>query len=208
MSALARYFKQRGDSVAGYDHTESPLTQQLQSEGIAVHYDDNPSKIPHDIDLCIYTPAVPTTTAEYQYIASHGIEIRKRSQVLGELTRGTLCIAVAGSHGKTTTTAMIAHLLHTAGEKYNTFLGGIGKNLGSNMHCEPGARYTVVEADEYDRSFLQLHPHIAVITATDPDHLDIYGTHDAMLDAFEQFACQTDGDGHVIIKNSASLLSR
>ena len=206
MSALARFFKQRGDSVCGYDHTPSPLTHSLEAEGISVHYDDDPRRIPDNIDLCIYTPAVPKDTAVYRTIAERGIEIRKRSQMLGELTCGKRCIAVAGTHGKTTTSAMIAHLLHSADMPYQAFLGGISKSLGSNMHCDPTAEYVVVEADEYDRSFLQLHPHLAVITATDPDHLDIYGTHENMLEAFRQFANQVDADGRTFVNASASIL--
>ena len=208
MSALARFFKQRGDSVCGYDHTPSPLTRSLEEEGIGVHYDDNPQQIPDNIDLCIYTPAVPKNTAVYQTVVKRGVKILKRSQMLGELTRGKRCIAVAGTHGKTTTTALIAHIFHSAGVAYQAFLGGISKNLGSNMHCDPAGEYVIVEADEYDRSFLQLHPHFAVITATDPDHLDIYGTHDNMLDAFEQFAHQVDGDGRTFINSGVSMLKR
>ena len=206
MSALARFFKQRGDSVCGYDHTASPLTRQLEAEGIEVHYDDNPEKIPSDIDLCIYTPAVPKETSEYQYIASKSIPICKRSQVLGELTRGKKCIAVAGSHGKTTTSGLIAHLLRSANIPTSAFLGGISKNIGSNMCYNPHSEYVVVEADEYDRSFLQLYPHYSVITSTDPDHLDIYGSHANLLQAFLQYAKQTDATGHLFINKNSSLL--
>jgi UDP-N-acetylmuramate--alanine ligase len=148
---------------------------------------------------------VPKDTAVYRTIAERGIEMRKRSQMLGELTCGKRCIAVAGTHGKTTTSAMIAHLLHSADMPYQAFLGGISKSLGSNMHCDPTAEYVVVEADEYDRSFLQLHPHLAVITATDPDHLDIYGTHENMMDAYLQFANQTDPDGQLFLKEGIFL---
>lgn len=207
MSALARYFKQRGDNVYGYDHAESPLTHQLEHEGIVVHYDDNPAKIPTDIDLCIYTPAVPRTTEVYRHMEARGVKIVKRSQMLGELTRGKRCIAVAGSHGKTTTSGMIVTLLQEAGIAVDAFLGGIHKNLDSNMLCQTGSKYVVVEADEYDRSFLQLHPYLSVITSTDADHLDIYGTHANLLEAFDQFASQTDEDGHIFIQSNASLLA-
>lgn len=200
MSALARYFKQRGDEVSGYDRTESPLTQQLVGEGIPVHYEDNPELIPSDIDLVIYTPAVPKETAEFQHLANSGIPMKKRSQVLGELTIGKKCIAVAGSHGKTTTSAMIAHLLNESPLGCSAFLGGISKNLGSNMLVNNKSEWVVVEADEYDRSFLQLHPYYSVITATDPDHLDIYGDHEHMLEAFAQFANQTDHNGRLFVK--------
>ncbi|MCR4817134.1 MAG: UDP-N-acetylmuramate--L-alanine ligase [Bacteroidales bacterium] len=200
MSALARYFKQSGHNVSGYDRTESPLTKQLVSEGIDVHYDDNPDLIPDNIDLVIYTPAVPTDIKEFEYLRDRGLTIKKRSQVLGELTRGKKCIAVAGSHGKTTTSAMIAHILSKTGIGCSAFLGGISKNFDSNLFVNNKSEYIVVEADEYDRSFLQLHPYYSVITATDPDHLDIYGTHEKMIEAFEQFANQTSPEGTLFLK--------
>lgn len=201
MSALARFFKQRGDSVSGYDRTPSPLTEELEREGISVHYDDNPDLIPTVVDLAIYTPAVPQELHEFVALKERGVQIEKRSQVLGELTRGKKCIAVAGSHGKTTTSTLIAHLLNSADCGCSAFLGGISKNFGSNLLVNNKSDYVVVEADEYDRSFLQLHPHYAVITATDPDHLDIYGTHEAMLEAYAQFANQTDEDGMLFLKH-------
>lgn len=200
MSALARYFHRRGDSVSGYDRTPSPLTAELEAEGIAIHYDDNPDLIPADVDLVVYTPAVPTDTREFQALQARGVRMEKRSQMLGELTRGKKCIAVAGSHGKTTTSTMIAHLLSQAPCGCSAFLGGISKNFNSNLVVNNDSEYVVVEADEYDRSFLQLHPHISVITATDPDHLDIYGTHEHMLEAYLQFANQTDPDGLLLLK--------
>lgn len=200
MSALARFFKQNGHTVSGYDHTESELTKKLVSEGIAVHYDDDPTQIPEKIDLVIYTPAVPTDTLEFQHLQNSGIPMKKRSMVLGELTRGKKCIAVAGSHGKTTTSAMIAWLLSKSESGCSAFLGGIAKNFNSNVVLNAKSEYVVVEADEYDRSFLQLHPYISVITATDPDHLDIYGTHENLLQAFEQYANQTSPDGVLILK--------
>lgn len=200
MSALARYFKQCGHIVSGYDRTESPLTKQLESEGMAIHYTDDPSLIPDDIDLVIYTPAVPQDTKEFIFLQNKNIPFKKRSQVLGELTKGKKCIAVAGSHGKTTTTAMIAHILDRSGVGCSAFLGGISKNLDSNLLVNDKSEYIVVEADEYDRSFLQLHPLYSVITATDPDHLDIYGTHENLLQAFEQFANQTMPEGAIIVK--------
>jgi UDP-N-acetylmuramate--alanine ligase len=200
MSALARYFHRRGDSVSGYDRTPSPLTAELEAEGISIHYDDNPELIPADLDLVVYTPAVPADTREFQAIVSRGIPMEKRSQMLGELTRGKQCIAVSGSHGKTTTSTLIAHLLSKADCGCSAFLGGISKNFDSNLVIDNKSDYVVVEADEYDRSFLQLHPYISVITATDPDHLDIYGTHEHMLEAYLQFANQTVPDGHLFLK--------
>ncbi len=205
MSALARFFHQRGDTVCGYDRTPSPLTDQLQAEGIDIHFDDNPDRLPADIDLVVYTPAVPTDTLEYQALQARGVKMEKRSQVLGELTRGKRCIAVAGSHGKTSTSAMIAHLLSLAPCGCNAFLGGISKNFQSNLHVDPQSDLIVVEADEYDRSFLQLHPHMAVVTATDPDHLDIYGDHRHMLEAYLQFASQVDPSGRLLIKDGTFI---
>ena len=205
MSALARFFHQRGDTVCGYDRTPSPLTDQLQAEGIDIHFDDNPDRLPADIDLVVYTPAVPTDTLEFQALLARGVKMEKRSQVLGELTRGKRCIAVAGSHGKTSTSAMIAHLLSLAPCGCNAFLGGISKNFQSNLHVDPQSDLIVVEADEYDRSFLQLHPHMAVVTATDPDHLDIYGDHRHMLEAYLQFASQVDPSGRLLIKDGTFI---
>ena len=205
MSAIARFLHQRGDSVSGYDRTPSPLTRQLEQEGIPVHYDDDPSLIPSHIDLVIYTPAVPTDTAEYQHLLALGLPIKKRSQVLGELTRGKRCIAVAGTHGKTSTSTLIAHLLSQTELGCSAFLGGISKNFGSNLLVNNDSEYVVVEADEYDRSFLQLHPYCAVITATDDDHLDIYGTHENLLQAFHQFAAQVDPEGTLILKQGLTL---
>lgn len=207
MSALARFFKQRGDEVYGYDRTESPLTQQLVAEGMAVHYDDDPAQIPADIDMVVYTPAVPKETAEYQYLVQSGVKMEKRSQMLGELTRGKKCIAVAGSHGKTTTSSMIAYLLSQSPVGCSAFLGGISKNFDSNLWVDNKSEYVVVEADEYDRSFLQLHPYYSVITATDPDHLDIYGDHQHLLEAFAQFANQTLPEGKLFVKQGIGYAS-
>ena len=200
MSALARFFHRRGDAVSGYDRTPSPLTAELEAEGIAIHYEDNPAFIPAEVDLVVYTPAVPADTLEFQALVARGVKMEKRSQMLGELTRGKKCIAVAGSHGKTTTTTMIAHLLSNASCGCSAFLGGISKNFDSNLLVNNDSDYVVVEADEYDRSFLQLHPYMAVITATDPDHLDIYGTHENMMEAYLQFANQTAPDGRLFLK--------
>ena len=206
MSAIARFLKKRGDQVSGYDRTESPLTQQLVAEGIPVHYTDDPSLIPADVDLVIYTPAVPVDTAEFQYFKQKGIPMEKRSQMLGELTRGKKCIAVAGTHGKTSTSSIIAHILSHTPMGCSAFLGGISKNFDSNMVVNNDSEYVVVEADEYDRSFLQLHPYCSVITATDSDHLDIYGTHENLIEAFKQFAGQTAPDGFLILKQGISMM--
>ena len=205
MSALARYFHRQGHTVSGYDRTPSPLTQQLEAEGIPIHYTDDPSLVPDGIDLAVYTPAVPAETAEYQYLLQQGVRMEKRSQVLGEVTRGKKCIAVAGTHGKTSTSSMIAHLLSRSPLGCSAFLGGIAKNFDSNIVIDPKSEYVVVEADEYDRSFLQLHPWCAVITATDADHLDIYGTREHLLEAFHQFAEQIDPEGTLVIKQGVQL---
>ena len=205
MSALARYFHQRGDCVSGYDRTETPLTRQLVAEGIPVHYQDNPALVPDGIDLVVYTPAVPTDTAEYQYLLEKGYPIKKRSQVLGEIARGKKCIAVAGTHGKTSTSSMIAHILSHTDAGCSAFLGGVSKNFNSNVLVNNDSEYVVVEADEYDRSFLQLTPHCAVITATDADHLDIYGTRENMVEAFRQFASQIHPDGTLVLKQGLTL---
>ena len=200
MSALARFFHRRGDTVSGYDRTPSPLTEELQREGIDIHYEDRPDLLPDGIDLAVYTPAVPQELKEFQTLLERGTRMEKRSQVLGELTHGKRCIAVAGSHGKTTTSTLIAPLLSKAQCGCSAFLGGISKNFDSNLYVDNKSDYIVVEADEYDRSFLQLHPYMAVITATDPDHLDIYGTHEAMMEAYLQFANQVEPDGKLFIK--------
>lgn len=201
MSALARYFHRQGDTVSGYDRTSSPLTEALQAEGIAVHYDDRPDQLPETIDMVVYTPAVPQDLQEFVALKERGVEMKKRSQVLGELTEGKRCIAVAGSHGKTTTSTLIAHLLSKASCGCSAFLGGISKNFNSNLVIDSKSEYIVVEADEYDRSFLQLPPYYTVITATDPDHLDIYGTHEHMLEAYLQFANQTNKEGDLFLKD-------
>lgn len=206
MSALARYFHQRGDMVSGYDRTPSPLTQSLEAEGIAVHYEDNPALLPDNIDMVVYTPAVPETLLEFETLRQRGVKMEKRSQVLGELTRGKRCIAVAGSHGKTTTSSMIAYLLSLCPCGCSAFLGGISKNFNSNLRVDETSDVVVVEADEYDRSFLQLHPTYAVITATDPDHLDVYGTHENMLEAYAQFASQVSSEGRLFLKEGTFML--
>ena len=205
MSALARYFKQRGDEVCGYDRTPSDLTRALEKEGIAVHYDDDPSLIPIAIDLVVYTPAIPADNKEFQYLQAEGVPMKKRSEVLGDITRNKRCIAVAGTHGKTSTSSMIAYLLSNSSLGCSAFLGGIAKNFDSNVVIDTQSEYVVVEADEYDRSFLQLSPYFSVITSIDPDHLDIYGDYEHLREAFAQFAGKTAAEGKVFLKNGVSL---
>ena len=198
MSAIARYFKRKGLEVSGYDRTPSALTDALQEEGIGVHFVDDPGFIPKDTDgtLVIYTPAIPADNKELTFVREHGYRVVKRSLSLGEITRGQKCLAVAGTHGKTTTSTLVAHILTEAGDGCSAFLGGISKNYGTNLLVSD-VPTVVAEADEFDRSFLQLHPAIAVITAMDADHLDIYGDLEHVQEAFRAFASQVSG---VLIK--------
>ena len=191
MSAIARYYKRKGYNVGGYDRTPSDLTHALEQEGIAVHYEDRPELIPHDEEstLVVYTPAVPDSLQELRYVMEHPYRVIKRSRMLGEIAQGQKCLAVAGTHGKTTTSTLVAHILTESGEGCSAFLGGISKNYGTNMLVSDTPT-VVAEADEYDRSFLQLHPAIAAITAMDADHLDIYGDLEHVQEAFRQFASQ------------------
>ena len=194
MSALARYFKFRGDKVSGYDKTPSELTRALESEGVAVHYEDDIRYVPKDKDdtLVIYTPAIPSDMGELTWVRENGYKLIKRSRSLGEIARGKRCMAVAGTHGKTTTSTLTAHIFHESGEGCTAFLGGISVNYDSNLLMHEGP-VVVAEADEFDRSFLQLFPEIAVITAMDADHLDIYGTYEKVQEAFRMFASQVSG---------------
>jgi UDP-N-acetylmuramate--alanine ligase len=199
MSALARYFVTKGKKVSGYDKTETALTQQLTEEGIAVHYTDDVALAPKDADIIVYTPAVPKDHSELLYYQQHNYDILKRSDVLGLITRSSFNICVAGTHGKTTITTMIAHILRHSGYGCNAFLGGIAANYNSNFWSNE-RNVCVVEADEYDRSFLKLSPDIAVISAMDADHLDIYGTPAEMENAFIAFSGK--------IKKGGSLFSK
>ena len=194
MSALARYYKFKGYEVAGYDRTPSDLTAQLEKEGISVHYEDRPDLIPASVEdtLVVYTPAIPQDLGELQKVIGGGYKVLKRSRTLGEITRGQRCLAVAGTHGKTTTSTLTAHIFTETGEGCSAFLGGISRNYGTNLLMSRNET-VVVEADEFDRSFLQLFPEIAVITAVDPDHLDIYGDYAHVVEAFKAFASQVTG---------------
>ena len=210
MSALARWFKANGHEVSGYDKTETPLTQALQAEGIAVHYADEVANIPAEIKanksqtLVVLTPAIPADSREWAWLRAQGYDIRKRSQVLGVLTQGRPTIAVAGTHGKTTTSSMVAHLLHHAGIDAGAFLGGIAVNLGSNLLLPKSQNDpVVVEADEYDRSFLTLHPDVAIVTSTDADHLDIYGDQEALIESFCRFVAQLKPGGTLLLNHTA-----
>ena len=194
MSAIARYYNAKGYAVSGYDKTPSPLTEALEREGIKVHYEDNISYVPQDVEdtLVVYTPAVPKDMGELVYVQEKGYRVIKRSRMLGEITRGQRCMAVAGTHGKTTTSTLTSHLFTASGEGCSAFLGGISKNYDSNLLISTN-NVVVAEADEFDRSFLQLYPEIAVITSMDADHLDIYGDEAHIREAFKAFASQVSG---------------
>jgi len=194
MSAIARYYRFKGLNVSGYDKTPSDLTRELEKEGIGVHYEDDIDFIPKDVEdtLVVYTPAIPADLKELVYVQEHGYRVIKRSRTLGEIAKGQRCLAVAGTHGKTTTSTLTAHILTDCGEGCTAFLGGISKNYGTNMLVSHNET-VVAEADEFDRSFLQLFPEVAVITAMDADHLDIYGTVEAYQQAFRDFAAQVHG---------------
>ena len=209
MSALARYFLHEGWLVAGYDRTETPLTRQLSAEGAEVNYEDSVEAIPEafgsaEDTIVVYTPAVPQDHPQMRFFAEGGFKMEKRSQMLGHLSEGKYVMAVAGTHGKTTTSTLIAWLNHTAKEQGNAFLGGISKNFGGNMVLGSGQRLAV-EADEFDRSFLRLKPDVAVITAVAADHLDIYGTFEAVVEAFGQFAALIKKGGHLILKQGVDI---
>lgn len=190
MSALAQYFLQLGDKVYGYDLTPSPVTEMLQRKGAEIHFEGDLTRIPEKVDFVVVTPAVPKDFVEYQYFVEKGLPMYKRSQVLGHITDELKTLAVAGTHGKTTTTSMITHLLWPE-QPMAAFIGGIAKNLNDNYVCSPNPQTAVVEADEFDRSFLTLHPEVSVITSMDADHLDIYRDVEDLRGAFRQFASQT-----------------
>jgi len=199
MSALARFFHSNGIAVSGYDRTETALVKELEVEGIKVHFDEDLEKIPRDVNLVVYTPAVPKDHKEFVFYQENGYRVVKRSDVLQIVTKSSFNICVAGTHGKTTTTTMIAHLLRDSGYGCNAFLGGISVNYGTNFWGSE-RNVCVIEADEYDRSFLKLDPDIAVISAMDPDHLDIYGTAQAMEEAFIDFSRKIKPGGLLISK--------
>ena len=199
MSALARYFHFHGRAVSGYDKTATTLTRQLTNEGIPVHYDDDPAAAPKDADLVVYTPAIPAAHQELTWYRQHDYPLLKRSDVLGMITNSSFNICVAGTHGKTTVSTMIAHILRYTGYGCNAFLGGIAVNYNSNFWSN-ARNVCVVEADEYDRSFLKLSPDIALITAMDADHLDIYGTADAVQQAFIDFSGRLKSGGLLLSK--------
>ncbi len=209
MSAIARYFIKKGLVVAGYDKTPSNLTHQLEKEGMLIHYEENIDEIPHACRqpqscLVIYTPAIPANHQELEYFRSNGFEIQKRAQVLGTITRQLKALCVAGTHGKTTTSTMCAHIMHQSQLDCNAFLGGISKNYGSN-YILSDSDFVVIEADEFDRSFHWLSPYMTVITSTDPDHLDIYGTKEAYLESFRHYTELIQPEGTLIIHRGLEM---
>lgn len=208
MSALARYFKYIGKQVSGYDKTPTILTNELIESGIAIHFDDDINLIPKDYfvenTLVIITPAVPKTHAEWNYFLERDYQVKKRAEVLGIITKDTFCFAVAGTHGKTTTSSILGHILHESGADVTAFIGGIVENYNSNL-IGSGKTVTVVEADEFDRSFLHLHPNIACVTSMDADHLDIYGTSDAIKESFTEFADKVEDKSKLFITTDLPL---
>ena len=210
MSALVRYFLSKGKAVGGYDRTASALTEKLRQEGADIHYEDNAALIPEvflnpETTLIVYTPAIPAEHKELTYFREHNFEIQKRAQVLGMITQTERGLCVAGTHGKTTTSTMAAFLLDNSHVKCNAFLGGISKNYETNLLVSDQSDFVVIEADEFDRSFHWLTPYATVITATDSDHLDIYGTHEAYLESFRKYTSLIRPDGYLIIKKGIDL---
>ena len=216
MSALARWFATNGFAVAGYDRTPTALTQKLQEEGILVHFDDDINQVPalfiehKSQTLVIFTPAIPKNHVTYNYLKDNGFVLQKRAQVLGLLAGGMFTLAVAGTHGKTTTSSMLAHLLRHSGLNCAAFLGGITQNYGTNLLINAPTDdlskvFCVVEADEFDRSFLTLFPQMAIVTSTDADHLDIYGDHGSMLESFAEFVTQIKPNGHLFMRQGLRL---
>ena len=206
MSALARYYHSQGIAVAGYDLTPSPLTKQLEDEGMAIHYEDEPKLLPALIDTVVYTPAVPQDLKELVELRRRGIPIKKRAEALGAISKEHYTIAISGTHGKTTTTAMVAHILKENGVDMTAFIGGIANNFGSNLVLgHTSESVLVVEADEYDRSFLQLAPNISIVNSIDADHLDIYGDRKHLVESFNQFADLTKDT--VIVREGLEIRS-
>ena len=206
MSALARYYHGQGYTIAGYDRTPSPLTKQLEDEGMAIHYEDNPNLLPALIEIVIFTPAVPKDLKEFEALKQRNIKIMKRSEALGQISEHHFTIAVAGTHGKTTTTAMVAHILNHSGKSTTAFIGGIANNFESNLLLSKEKEsLLVVEADEFDRSFLHLRPEVSIINSIDADHLDIYGDKKHLVESFNDFARLTEQK--VIVKEGLDIIT-
>lgn len=205
MSALARYFNQLGMKVSGYDKTSTALTKQLTTEGIDIHFVDDPGLISSDVEMVVYTPAIPKETKLLQFIVEKKIPLYKRSQILGEITKDKFTIAIAGTHGKTTISSMLAHILNHAGIKVTALIGGIVNDYNNNFIGQVQGDVFVVEADEYDRSFLTLRPNIALISSVDADHLDVYGSKNQLLESFELFAQNIKSGGELVLKQGLNV---
>lgn len=205
MSAIARYLKNNGHNIYGYDRTRTQLTAELEKEGMNITYEDDINHLPEVIDLAIYTPAIPAENKILKEIIKRGIQLNKRAFALAEIVKEKKVIAIAGTHGKTTTSGLLAHLLYNSKIGCSAFLGGIANNYSTNMLCDTKSEYVVVEADEYDRSFLNLNPFVSAITSISPDHLDIYQNKENLEQAFAQFANQTDKNGHVFLKKEVKV---
>ncbi|MEI7596311.1 MAG: UDP-N-acetylmuramate--L-alanine ligase [Bacteroidota bacterium] len=199
MSAIARYFNSKGIKISGYDKTPTPLTSKLISEGIEIHFEEDVAQIPSDVDLVVLTPAIPKNHKELIYFQENNFKILKRSEILGIITKNTFTIAIAGTHGKTSVTSLVSHILNEANLNIAAFIGGISQNYGSNIILHNDSNITVVEADEFDRSFLTLHPDLAVITSMDADHLDIYKNKENLHESFNQFASQIKKGGKLFV---------
>ncbi|ARV10787.1 UDP-N-acetylmuramate--L-alanine ligase [Winogradskyella sp. PC-19] len=209
MSALARYFVANGNKVAGYDKTPSDITKALENLGVSIHFEDDINSIPAEFKkqsstLIIYTPAIPKTHSEFNYFLDNGFKVKKRSEVLGDITKNTFCFAVAGTHGKTTTTSILGHLLNECSVEMTAFLGGISENYNSNLIVN-GTKVTAVEADEFDRSFLTLSPNYACITSMDADHLDIYGDASELTKSFKDFTKKIKPNGKLFVRNGLPI---
>ena len=205
MSAIARYLKNNGHRVYGYDRTRTQLTAELEKEGMNITYEEDLNHLPEVIDLAIYTPAIPAENKILKEIIKRGIQLNKRAFALAEIVKEKKVIAIAGTHGKTTTSGLLAHLLYNSKIGCSAFLGGIANNYSTNMLCDTKSEYVVVEADEYDRSFLNLNPFVSAITSISPDHLDIYQNKENLEQAFAQFANQTNKNGHVFLKKEVNV---
>jgi len=205
MSAIARYMNANGVEIHGYDRENSPLTEQMISEGMRIHFTENIEKIPQEIDFVVYTPAIDKSNKEFQFLSSKGLTIKKRSEILKEITNDKFLIAIAGTHGKTSISSIISHIFNKAGIACTSFIGGISKNIDSNLQYSENSKVFIVEADEFDRSFLSLNPDIALISSIDADHLDIYGSYDNLLQSFSLFTGKIKQGGKLIIKNGLNL---
>lgn len=202
MSALARYFRQQGKEVSGYDRTQTPLTEQLETEGMNIHYRAHPAYVPCDVGLVIYTPAIPEDNRELSYVREIDVPVLKRAEVLGLIAAEYKSIAVAGTHGKTSISSMITHIMHHNERAVTGIIGGVMNNYDTNMLRNPKSKYLIAEADEYDRSFLRLNPEIAVVSAIAADHLDIYGTRDNMVNSFNEFIDQVNSSGMIFMNEN------